>query len=274
MDRSRFFAALRKRGSGVFGTSLSKGQVANLEVVLDEAQARGVPLRHLAYILATPYHEVGSTFAPIRENLNYSTAARIRAVWPSRFKSAAAAAPYVRNPQKLANFVYGGRADLGNTEPNDGWVYRGGGYPQTTGRGNYRRSGQLVGVDLVSSPERILEPRIAAVTMIVSMTRGLYTGKKLADYLDGDTPNYVGARAIINGDVKANGGKVAGYAKAFETALREAGYQASKPVSAPPAPVTPDPAPKPVPPVKTVPEPVSGGWVAVLVRAILAMFRR
>ncbi|TJW07164.1 MAG: hypothetical protein E5W82_24800 [Mesorhizobium sp.] len=54
MDRTKFYAALRARNSGVFGTSLSASQVATLDLILDEGQARGVPLTQLAYIMATP----------------------------------------------------------------------------------------------------------------------------------------------------------------------------------------------------------------------------
>ncbi|CAI2934387.1 hypothetical protein ASC75_08020 [Aminobacter sp. DSM 101952] len=51
----------------MFGTSLTKGQVDGAERVLDEAQRRGTPLRHLAYILATAYNETAHTMQPIRE---------------------------------------------------------------------------------------------------------------------------------------------------------------------------------------------------------------
>lgn len=67
------------------------------------------------------------------EGLVYS-AERLCAVWPRRFPSIAAAQPYARNPQKLANHVYGGR--LGNVLPNDGWDCRGSGLIQVTGLSN------------------------------------------------------------------------------------------------------------------------------------------
>lgn len=82
----------------------------------------------------------------LEENLYYTTTARLRAVWPSRFKSNAAAQPYVRNPQALANLVYGGR--LGNTLPNDGWEHRGSGTPHLTGFSNYQMVSRETGTNV------------------------------------------------------------------------------------------------------------------------------
>jgi len=59
-DKSRFYAALKRKDSGVFGTRLSQKQVDSLNVIVDEAARRDLPLRDLAYALATTYHEVGS----------------------------------------------------------------------------------------------------------------------------------------------------------------------------------------------------------------------
>lgn len=77
-------------------------------------------------------------FSRLDENLNYS-AGRLVEVWPKRFPTLAAAMPFAKNPRALANKVYGGR--LGNTQPDDGWRYRGGGLIQNTGRENYRAAG-------------------------------------------------------------------------------------------------------------------------------------
>lgn len=271
MDKALFYAALRKRDSGVFSTRLTQGQVTTLELLLDEGIKRRLPLRHLAYVLATPYHEVGPKLQPIAENLNYTSAASIKKTWPSRFKTLDSAKPFVRQPQKLANYVYGGR--LGNDTANDGWLYRGRGYPQTTGEENYERSGKLVGIDLVKNPDRMLEPQIAAVTMIESMSRGLYTGKKLSDYLDGDKADYVGARAIINADVKKNGAKIARYAHGFEMALREAGYVPGEAVVPKPAPKPTTQAPK-VPPVPApVPQTNAQGDKLLVVASVQQLLR-
>jgi putative chitinase len=91
----------------------------------------------------------------LEENLYYTTEARLMKVWPSRFKSKAAARPYVRNPQALANLTYGGR--LGNTAPNDGWDYRGSGTPHLTGKANYAMVKRETAVDVVSKPEAVRE---------------------------------------------------------------------------------------------------------------------
>ncbi len=56
---------------------------------------------------------------------------------------------------------YEGRRDLGNTEAGDGIRYHGRGIFQLTGRANYRRFGQLLGIDLEAEPERAQDAAIA-----------------------------------------------------------------------------------------------------------------
>jgi len=87
------------------------------------------------------------------ENLSYS-AERLVVVWPNRFPTIEAALPYARNPRALANKVYGGR--LGNTNAEDGWVFRGRGLLQITGRSNYQRASDLLGMNFVQRPDDTL----------------------------------------------------------------------------------------------------------------------
>lgn len=213
----KFFDSIR---ASLFAGSLSQPQVDSLNAIFEawvETDSKDTDL--LAYSLATAYHEVGRSLQPIQENLNY-TAKRITEVWPTRFKTIAAAQPFANNPQKLANNVYGGR--LGNTGANDGWLYRGRGFPQITGKVNYKKFADLLNIDLVKNPDLAMQPKTAAKILILGIRNGLFTGKKLSDY-----NSFVNARPTVNADGSRktkNGNStiakdIAGYANSFKTAL-------------------------------------------------------
>jgi putative chitinase len=75
------------------------------------------------------------------------------------------AVEYAGNPEKLAKYVYGElkAKDLGNTSSDDGWMFRGRGLNQLTGRGAYEKIGNEIGVDLVNNPELLdFDPEIQA----------------------------------------------------------------------------------------------------------------
>lgn len=108
----------------------------------------------LQYFLAQLGHE-SNGLTSREENLNYS-AARLMEIWESRFPTMDIAKQYERNPEKLANFVYGGR--MGNVNPGDGYRYRGRGYIQLTGRETYREVGRIAGIDLEGNPDAAAKP--------------------------------------------------------------------------------------------------------------------
>jgi putative chitinase len=112
----------------------------------------------LAHWLGQMAHESGG-FRHLTESMTYSSATRIRAVWPSRFPTLASAQLFIRNPEALAERVYGGR--MGNTHPGDGFRFRGRGIIHITGRANYATYGEAIGVNLLNHPERAAEPGIA-----------------------------------------------------------------------------------------------------------------
>lgn len=211
VDKKFFFDKVR---DSLFGGSLTETQVAVMDGIIDSFTGAH---EQLAYVLATPYHEVGRSLEPVAENLNYS-AKRMTEVWPSRFKTLDAAKPFANNPEALGNKVYGGR--LGNAT-NEGFRYRGRGLSQITGKENYAKFGKLMSIDLVGNPDLAMQPKIAARILVVGMRDGLFTGKNLSEYIGPTGVDYVEARRIINSDVKANGQKIASYAKKFRDALRE-----------------------------------------------------
>lgn len=102
-------------------------------------------VRECGHFLAQFSHETGS-LARLSENLNYSTPERLMAVWPTRFKTVASALPYVRNAEKLANFVYAGRMGNGVPESGDGYRYRGSGGFQLTGKNNHLLCAEYFGI--------------------------------------------------------------------------------------------------------------------------------
>lgn len=120
-------------------------------------------------------HESGG-FKFLKENLNYSASALMR-TWPSRFPDIDTAEKYERNPEKIANKVYGGR--MGNTEEGDGAKYIGRGLIQLTGKENYANCGLGLGVDLLGNPDWLSNPEYA------SLSAGWFWNKKnLNQYAD------------------------------------------------------------------------------------------
>lgn len=73
----------------------------------------------------------------------------------------------------------------------------------------------------VSPPEKALEWPVALDICFRGMILGMFTGKKLADYIAGGKCDYIGARRIINGTDRAR--LIAGYARSFQDAMRQAG---------------------------------------------------
>lgn len=116
------------------------------------------PIRQ-AHFLAQFGHETGG-FKRLIENLNYSSDGLL-ATWPSRFNRSTADG-MARKPEMIANHVYGGR--LGNVKEGDGWRYRGRGGFQLTGRENYRKAGQAIGIPLEADPDRAEDIEVAAMT--------------------------------------------------------------------------------------------------------------
>nr|WP_180204623.1 hypothetical protein [Pseudomonas sp. SbOxS1]NYU04614.1 hypothetical protein [Pseudomonas sp. SbOxS1] len=105
----------------------------------------------------------------------------------------------------------------GNVEEGDGYKYRGRGCVHLTWKNNYRKFSKLLSFDFVSNPDAAAKFEYSIPIMIVGMSRGLFTGRKLADYLNSKKVDYVSSRKIINGNDEDV--LIASYAKRFETIL-------------------------------------------------------
>lgn len=110
------------------------------------------PLR-LSHFLSQCAHESGN-FKFVRENLNYS-ADGLRKIFPKYFPTLEAANKYARQPEKIANRVYGGRMGNGDEASGDGFKFRGRGYIQLTGKDNYAAFDKFVDDDIMANPDLV-----------------------------------------------------------------------------------------------------------------------
>lgn len=225
MNRSVFYANIRKT---LFAGSLTQAQVDGLSAILDALTAANVTdLRQQAYILATPYVETGGSYVPLTENLNYSAQA-LTLKFPNRITRQDAVKfgrtpAHSANQVAIANIIYGGgwgAKNLGNTKVGDGWLLRGRGLVQITGRRLYKLFSVIIGQDLLFHPDLACVLEDAAKILVVGMRDGLFTGKKVADYLGPNLSNWTGARAVVNGEDRA--ADIAKDAMAMYAALKAA----------------------------------------------------
>jgi putative chitinase len=153
-------------------------------------------LRQAAFIGQCAFES--NNFRVLQENLNYS-AEGLMAMWPSRFQTQEEADAYAHNPQKIANKVYGGR--MGNSEDGDGWNYHGRGLIMITGRDAYQNVGNALSLDLISSPDLLLDPMNAA------MSAGWFWNKKNLNSL-ADSKDYTEMTKRINGGTSHLGERI------------------------------------------------------------------
>ena len=106
----------------------------------------------LAHFLAQAGHESGQ-FKATSENLNYSSKGLL-GIFPKYFTPALAES-YARQPQKIANRVYGGRMGNGAEPTGDGFKFRGRGYIQLTGKDNYTHFDKTVPEDILANPDLV-----------------------------------------------------------------------------------------------------------------------
>jgi len=90
--------------------------------------------------LATVRIEVGKSYTPKREDLNYSAESLMR-TFPKSFPTIEIANQYARQPEKIANRAYANRIGNGDEASGDGWKHRGATWLQVTGKSNWNHYG-------------------------------------------------------------------------------------------------------------------------------------
>lgn len=179
MNRDKIFTAIR-----TIQPTFTQIQVDSINAILDDCEKYAiVDPRHIAYILATAYHE--SRFKPIEEI------------------------------GKGKGYPYGKMLDMGGgpnkrkpyTTPNK--LFYGRGLVQLTWRVNYVAFANKLGIDLLNRPELALQVDVAADILVYGMMKGMFTGHRLIDSFNKTESDPIEARYIVNGQDKA--ALVAGY---------------------------------------------------------------
>ncbi len=242
-----------------------------IPLILKDALGQGVSKpEQVAYILATAYHESrfgvpkysrSESMVEDHNPVQYDDARR--KTGPHRKNHVTGKRSEGESLTDYYDDAYGGK--IGNEKgTSDGADFRGRGFVQLTGRGNYEdwtkrlkdekfeyeADGQKYGgadgkeIDLAANPEHVNKvPALASHIMVEGMVKGTFrsrvtgvdpkTKKKtrdpndLGDYINDEGTDYEGAREIINGDGKENGATVAGYARTFATVLNKDGVWTS-----------------------------------------------
>jgi putative chitinase len=212
-----------------------------------------------AHVMAQISHECGAG-RDVVENLNYSTG-RMMQVWPSRFPTMASAQPYAGNPRALANKVYNGR--MGNAVgSDDGWNFRGRGGSQTTGREGYERVRKATGIDVVSQPDYLIDPRYF-LTCAVS------------DFINCGCLPFAGDDDVVGVTRRLNGGTVGlaerkAWLEKWKAALRDASPATAPSVRLPPVIASPPLVPE-LPAANPTTKPIN---LSAFIAAVVAAFRR
>ncbi len=180
IHRKYFFDSVR---GSLFAGNLSQSQVDGMTLLLDYAEQVGCDDRHLAYILATTFHETAQTMQPVTEYGSQSYL-QSKPYWPyigRGYVQLTWEDNYKKQDQKLA-----------------------------------------LGGELVKKPDLALDPEIALPVIFRGMADGDFTGVGLTKYINcsdpsADMTDFYNARKIVNGLDCAT--MIQGYAQHFAAAI-------------------------------------------------------
>jgi putative chitinase len=172
LDRQRLVGFFRGHESLVDTLLAGRG-------VLEKYQINNA--NRLAYFLGAIGFETGG-FKFNEERFGYSATA-LRNKFPNQVTTDDLARKIAGNPEMVANLLYANRLGNGPPESGDGWKYRGRGVLGffITGRANYLRYGQMVGVDLINAPDLVNDPEVG-----FAVSAAVWSAAKANDAADAD----------------------------------------------------------------------------------------
>ncbi|MQV32024.1 hypothetical protein GHK47_02675 [Sinorhizobium meliloti] len=151
--------ALTIRNVSTFSPRARADIVAALVESRSMLSAAGINTPRRFYFFMSQISLETGGFVRLDENLSYR-AERLRVIFRKYVKTDEEARRLERKPVQIANLVYGDRLGNRGRHTNDGWLYRGSGYIQLTGRGNFTEAGKKIGMPLVDNPDWVRSPKI------------------------------------------------------------------------------------------------------------------
>ena len=199
INRKVFFDEIRV---SLFKGKLKQTQVDSLNLFLDRYDKLGWNnLRKLAYVLGTVYHETNV----YDENGDWLVLEPIEEVGRGSKKKYGKKIKYSGATYEQPDVIFFGRGHTQNT-----WFEI---YEALTKEAKK----QGLNWDFLNKPELLLQDEPSIWATFTAMEKGIYTGRKLSQYFNDKTCNWIGARAIINGNDKAK--LIADYSELFHNAL-------------------------------------------------------
>lgn len=197
MNKETFFTEIKP----LFGGKLSQSQVDGINAILEANESYRVGNKQFAYILATIYHETGI----VRNKQLIRTFQPVEEMGKGKGRKYGAKVKFSGEAYSLPDKIYYGRGHTQNT-----WYEI---YEKLTALAKK----QGYEWDFLNNPELLLQMQPSIWATFTAMQIGLYTGRKLSDYINTQKCDYVNARRIINGTDKAE--LIAGYANQFYNIL-------------------------------------------------------
>ena len=201
----------------------NQDQTKNMELIKAALQKQGITdPKYIAATLGNVMKETGGKSQS--ENLDYSKTSndRIKSIFGSRAagKTDQELNQIKSDPKQMGEMMYGSSTkmgqQMGNTEPGDGWKYRGRGFIQLTGKSNYAQASKAIYGDdrLVQNPDLVNDPAVAAEVSAWYMKKGKSAmaakmGIDEKNMSQGDA-NLLATSQIAGGDVRKKGSYLAG----------------------------------------------------------------